>query len=233
MAVGLAIVAGIAGTIFLPPFGGLITAPLAILLYEYARKRNFKQAFNALKGLVLGYGAAYFVRLGGCDMGCWWCDVKESWDVTLHPLTVTDDIIERAASFPAKAVVVTGGEPVLYNLDYLCLELKNRGIATFLETAGVKPFTGHWDWICLSPKKGMLPVDSWYSVAHELKMIIHNEGDLTWAEANASRARKGCFLYLQPEWSNVKDILPVIIEYAKQHPKWNISLQSHKYMNIP
>lgn len=203
-------------------------------LFDQGRLLPLMEDFYTIQGEGHNTGTpAYFIRLGGCDMGCWWCDVKESWDVTLHPLTVTDDIIERAASFPAKAVVVTGGEPVLYNLDYLCHEMKKRGIATFLETAGVRPITGRWDWICLSPKKGMLPVDTWYSAANELKMIIHNEGDLTWAEANAARTGEGCFLYLQPEWSNAKAILPVIIEYAKHHPKWKISLQSHKYMNIP
>jgi organic radical activating enzyme len=176
---------------------------------------------------------AYFIRLGGCDMGCWWCDVKESWDVTLHPLTPADEIVARAASYPARAVVVTGGEPVLYNLDYLCQEVKKRNIRTFLETAGIAPLTGTWDWVCLSPKKGMLPKAEYYTKAHELKVIIHHENDLTWAEKNAEKTGPDCLLYLQPEWSRVREILPVIIEYVKQHPIWRISLQSHKYMNIP
>jgi organic radical activating enzyme len=177
--------------------------------------------------------AAYFIRLGGCDMGCWWCDVKESWDVTLHPLTATDEIVKRAMSHPARAVVVTGGEPVLYNLDYLCDEVKKHGIKTFLETAGINPLSGSWDWICLSPKKGMLPKEEYYTKAHELKVIIHQGSDLIWAEKNGEKVNEKCLLYLQPEWSVAKEILPSLVEYVKEHPKWRISLQSHKYMNIP
>jgi len=203
-------------------------------LYDQGMLLPLMEDFYTIQGEGHNTGtAAYFIRLGGCDMGCWWCDVKESWDVTLHPLTSTDEIIERALSYPARAVVVTGGEPVLYNLDYLCVQLKSRGIMTFLETAGVRPLSGEWDWICLSPKKGMLPAEGYFTRAHELKMIIHHEGDLKWAETNAARVHPGCLLYLQPEWSNVSAILPVIIDYAKQNPKWKISLQSHKYMNIP
>lgn len=176
---------------------------------------------------------AYFIRLGGCDMGCSWCDVKESWNADLHPLTSTDEIVKRASSHPAKAAVITGGEPVMYNLAYLTSELKKRGIMTFIETSGVKPITGQWDWVCLSPKKGSLPVDDYFSFANELKVIICNEGDLKWAELNAKRAHKDCILFLQPEWSVADKMLPSIIEYVKEHPDWNISLQSHKYMNIP
>jgi organic radical activating enzyme len=176
---------------------------------------------------------AYFIRLGGCDMGCSWCDVKESWNADLHPLTLTDRIVERAAGHPAKAAVITGGEPVMYNLQYLTSELKKKGIMTFIETSGVKPLTGQWDWVCLSPKKGSLPVDAYFQFANELKVIIFNEGDLRWAELNAARAHENCLLYLQPEWSVAEKILPAIIEYVKGHPEWNISLQSHKFMNIP
>lgn len=203
-------------------------------LYDQGRLLPLMEDFYTIQGEGHNTGtAAYFIRLGGCDMGCWWCDVKESWDVTLHPLTATDEIIARARSYPAQAVVVTGGEPVLYNLDYLCEQVRSAGVKTFLETAGVRPLSGTWDWICLSPKKGMLPREEFYTKAHELKVIIHQESDLKWAESNAERVRPECILYLQPEWSRVGDILPVIIEYVKHHPKWRISLQSHKYMNIP
>jgi 7-carboxy-7-deazaguanine synthase len=177
--------------------------------------------------------AAYFIRLGGCDMGCWWCDVKESWDASLHPLTLTDAIIQRVLENPARAVVVTGGEPVLYNLDYLCNELKKKGVETFLETAGVRKLTGKWDWICLSPKKGSIPLLEYFQQAHELKVIIHQESDLRWAELNAEKAHPGCHLFLQPEWSKYNLILPLIVDYIKAHPEWKISLQTHKFMNIP
>ena len=176
---------------------------------------------------------AYFIRLGGCDMGCSWCDVKESWNAALHPLTDTDEIIKRASGFAARSAVITGGEPVQYNLGYLTEGLKKNGIRTFLETSGVKPLTGSWDWVCLSPKKGSLPVDEYFDLAGELKVIIANERDLTWAELNARRVHPLCLLYLQPEWSVAGEMVPLLIDYVKQHPQWSISLQSHKYMNIP
>jgi organic radical activating enzyme len=176
---------------------------------------------------------AWFIRLGGCDMGCSWCDVKESWNAALHPLTSTDEIIRKASGQPAKSVVITGGEPVLYNLDYLCSGLKDHEIQTYLETSGIKPLSGTWDWICLSPKKGGLPKEEYFGIAGELKMIIFTESDLKWAELNAERVHDNCLLYLQPEWSVSDKMLPVIIEYAKKNPRWQISLQSHKYMHIP
>jgi organic radical activating enzyme len=148
-------------------------------------------------------------------------------------LTLTREIIDRAATFPARAVVVTGGEPVLYNLNYLSSELKSRGIATFLETAGVKPLTGVWDWICLSPKKGSLPLAEYFNIASELKVIICSKDDFRWAELNAERCHGGCKLFLQPEWSVSGKITPLLVDYIKANPKWRISLQSHKYMNIP
>ena len=203
-------------------------------LLEQGKLLPLMEEFYTIQGEGANTGkAAYFIRLGGCDMGCWWCDVKESWDASVHPLTPAEEIARRAAECPAKAVVVTGGEPVLYDLDYLCGCLKDLGIQTFLETAGVRKLTGQWDWVCLSPKKGMLPVAEYFDLAHELKMIIHNESDLKWAEANAARVHQGCELFLQPEWSRCHDILPVIIDYVKTHPQWKISLQTHKYMNIP
>jgi 7-carboxy-7-deazaguanine synthase len=203
-------------------------------LFDKGKLLPLMEDFYTIQGEGFNTGkAAYFIRLGGCDMGCWWCDVKESWDADLHPLTMTDEIIRRVLQFPARAAVVTGGEPVLYNLDYLCIELKKAGIETFLETAGVRKLTGKWDWICLSPKKNSIPLLEYFNEASELKVIIHTESDLRWAELNAEKAHPGCQLYLQPEWSKYNQILPVIVEYIKAHPEWKISLQSHKFMNIP
>jgi organic radical activating enzyme len=204
------------------------------LLFDQGKLLPLMEDFYTIQGEGYNTGkAAYFIRLGGCDMGCWWCDVKESWDVNLHPLTLTDVIIKRVLQNPARAVVVTGGEPVLYNLAYLCGELKKNNIVTFLETAGVRKLTGEWDWICLSPKKGSIPLLEYFQIASELKVIIHQESDLRWAELNAEKVHPGCQLFLQPEWSKYNQILPVIVDYIKEHPQWKISLQTHKFMNIP
>jgi len=203
-------------------------------LFDQGRLLPLMEDFYTIQGEGFNTGkAAYFIRLGGCDMGCWWCDVKESWDATLHPLTLTDTIVERVLQNPARAVVVTGGEPVLYNLDYLCGELKRHKVVTFLETAGVRKLTGDWDWICLSPKKGSLPQLEYFKAAHELKVIIHQESDLRWAELNAGKVHSACHLFLQPEWSKYNVILPLIVDYIKEHPEWKVSLQTHKFMNIP
>lgn len=176
---------------------------------------------------------AYFTRIGGCDVGCSWCDVKESWNAATWPLTSTDEIVERISGCVSKAVVVTGGEPLIYNLDYFCSELKKRNIQTYLETSGSHPLSGDWDWICLSPKKYSPPLEEIYTKADEFKVIIQSKGDFDWAEKNVHRLRKDCKLYLQPEWSKVESLMEEIVEYVKLHPKWNISLQSHKYMRIP
>ena len=176
---------------------------------------------------------AYFTRIGGCDVGCRWCDVKESWNASLWPLTRTDEIIERVQNNPSKSVVVTGGEPLMYNLDYYCSELKNKGIKTFLETSGSHPLSGEWNWICLSPKKFSPPLEEIYNKADEYKVIIQSKGDFDWAEKNISRLRKDCKLFLQPEWSKRNIIMQDIVEYVMENPKWQISLQSHKYMGIP
>lgn len=176
---------------------------------------------------------AYFIRLGGCDVGCHWCDVKESWDANAHPLTPAELIAENAAQYPARSVVVTGGEPSAFNLDFLTTELKKRGILTFIETSGAHPLTGEWDWVCLSPKKTSPPKEENYIKAHELKVIIYNKDDFRWAEENAAKMPEDSLLFLQPEWSRAKEMMPLVVEYVMQHPKWNISLQTHKYMNIP
>jgi organic radical activating enzyme len=203
-------------------------------LFDQGRLLPLMEDFYTIQGEGFNTGkAAYFIRLGGCDMGCWWCDVKESWDVNLHPLTLTDEIVTRALSHPALAVVITGGEPVLYNLDYLCGRLKENHVKTFLETAGVRKLTGKWDWVCLSPKKGSIPLLEYFDRADELKVIIHNESDFRWAELNAAKVGPKCLLFLQPEWSVHNQILSLIVDYVKEHPHWNISLQTHKFMNIP
>jgi organic radical activating enzyme len=176
---------------------------------------------------------AYFTRIGGCDVGCSWCDVKESWNAKLWPLTNTDEIVRRIDSCVAKSVVVTGGEPLMYPLGYLCEELKKRNIKTFLETSGSHPLSGQWDWICLSPKKYKPPLNEIYTKADELKVIIQSKGDFDWAEKNAERVGSNCVLYLQPEWSKRNNIMEPIIDYAMKNPKWQVSIQSHKYMGIP
>ncbi|MEJ5053935.1 7-carboxy-7-deazaguanine synthase QueE [Sphingobacterium sp. MYb382] len=177
--------------------------------------------------------AAYFIRLGGCDVGCHWCDVKESWDADLHPLTPADEIIENAKKHPSKTVVITGGEPLLYNLDYLTKGLQAAGIKTFMETSGAYPLSGHWDWICLSPKKFKAPLPDVLAAAGELKVIVFNKSDFAWAEDHARLVGKDCKLYLQPEWSKAAEMLPLIIPYVMENPRWEISLQTHKYLNIP
>jgi len=192
------------------------------------------EEFYTIQGEGYNTGkAAYFIRLGGCDVGCHWCDVKESWDAELHPLTPADQIVQHAASFPGKAVVVTGGEPLIYNLDYLTAELQKQGIRTFIETSGAYPLSGHWDWICLSPKKFKAPMPETCAAANELKVIVFNKSDFDWAEKYAETVSPGCKLYLQPEWSKSKEMTPLIIDYVMQNPKWEISLQTHKYLNIP
>lgn len=176
---------------------------------------------------------AYFIRLGGCDVGCRWCDAKQAWNPNLFPPVEVDSIIERAASYPAKAIVITGGEPTLYPLDYITSELKKRGLEIFLETSGAHELSGTFDWICLSPKRNQPPVESIFPLADELKMIIETDDDFEWAEQNAAKTAGHCRLYLQPEWSKFSEIVPEIVEYAKEHPRWNISVQTHKYMHIP
>lgn len=192
------------------------------------------EEFYTIQGEGYNTGkAAYFIRIGGCDVGCHWCDVKESWDASLHPLTETPTIVSHVLDSKTPAVVVTGGEPLIYNLSFLTKELKLKNIQTFIETSGAYPLTGDWDWICLSPKKTMLPKLENYELAHELKIIVFNKHDFIWAEEQASKVGSKCHLYLQPEWSKSSEMLPLIVEYVKENPKWMISLQTHKYMNIP
>ncbi len=177
--------------------------------------------------------AAYFIRLGGCDVGCHWCDVKESWDASIHPLTETNTIVEHALLHLAKAVVVTGGEPLQYNLSPLTSKLKTAGFKTYLETSGAYPLSGEWDWVCLSPKKTMPPLEEIFLKADELKVIVYNRNDFKWAEENAAKVGMDCKLFLQPEWSRREEMMPLITSYVMEHPRWMVSLQTHKYMNIP
>jgi organic radical activating enzyme len=204
------------------------------LLFDKGLLLPLMEDFYTIQGEGFNTGkAAYFIRLGGCDVGCHWCDVKESWDAEKHPLTPIEYIVGQAESHAAKSVVVTGGEPLLYNLDPLCAQLKAKGIATFIETSGAYPLSGTWDWICLSPKKFKAPLKANLEKAHELKVIVFNVSDFEWAEQHAKMASESCLLFLQPEWSKSEKMLPLIIDYVKMHPRWMISLQTHKYMNIP
>ncbi len=176
---------------------------------------------------------AYFIRLGGCDVGCVWCDVKESWDATDHPLVSISSISKGAKDSKAEIAVVTGGEPLMYNLDALTHELHLSGLKTHIETSGVYPLSGNWDWVCFSPKKFKDPQDEFYQKCDELKVIVYNKSDLKWAEDHAQKMQSEALLYLQPEWSKRDAMIPLIIDYIKENPKWQISLQAHKYMNIP
>lgn len=201
---------------------------------ENGTRLPLMEEFYTIQGEGFNTGkAAYFIRLGGCDVGCHWCDVKESWDATTHPLTPADDIIAHAKIYPGRAVVVTGGEPLMYNLEYLTHGLKEAGLKTFIETSGAYPLSGYWDWICLSPKKFKAPLPQMLLAANELKVIVFNKSDFLWAEQHADRVSKNCKLYLQPEWSKHQEVTPLIIDYVKDNPKWEISLQTHKFLNIP
>lgn len=203
------------------------------LLLE-GKKLPIMEEFYSIQGEGYNTGkAAYFIRVGGCDVGCHWCDVKESWDPNLHPLTDIDNVLDNVKKQPAQSIVITGGEPLIYNLDYLTNELFKNNVEVFLETSGAHPLTGSWHWICLSPKKNMPPLNEVYNRADELKVIIYNKHDIEWAESHAEKVSDTCKLFLQPEWSNREKIMPLIIDYVMNNPKWNISLQTHKYMQIP
>jgi len=192
------------------------------------------EEFYTLQGEGFHSGkAAYFIRIGGCDVTCSWCDVKESWDASRFPPLPVGEIVNRAAEFPARSAVITGGEPLLYNLDLLCRSLREKHIQTFLETSGSSPFSGAWDWICLSPKKDSPPLDELMQRADELKVVIAGAEDFGWAEENSKRVRPECLLYLQPEWCNRRSVMPLIVNYIQSNPTWRISLQSHKYIGIP
>lgn len=176
--------------------------------------------------------AAYFIRVGGCDVGCHWCDVKESWNADLHPPTSVETIVANAKKF-AKTIVITGGEPLTWDMNPITAQLKSAGLHVHIETSGAYDVTGTWDWFCLSPKKNKLPVESAYAIANELKVIIHNKHDFIFAEEQAEKTNKNAILFLQPEWSKKEEMTPLIVDYVMNHPKWRVSLQTHKYLNIP
>lgn len=176
--------------------------------------------------------AAYFIRVGGCDVGCHWCDVKESWNADLHPPTHVDQIVSNAKAY-SDTVVVTGGEPLTWDMGLLTAKLKEKGIKIHIETSGAYELSGEWDWITLSPKKTKLPTESVYEKADELKVIVFNKHDFIFAEEQAAKTNPNARLFLQPEWSKRDEMTPLIVEYVMQNPKWRISLQTHKYLNIP
>ncbi len=177
--------------------------------------------------------AAYFIRLGGCDVGCRWCDAKESWNPKVHPPVAIEVVVDRAVACAAHSIVITGGEPLIYELSPLTERLHSKGLEIFLETSGSHPFSGSFDWVCLSPKRNKHPLDEAYKEADELKVVIEREEDIEWAEQCAGRVRPETLLYLQPEWSRSTEMMPYLVEYAKANPRWRISIQTHKYMRIP
>jgi len=191
------------------------------------------EAFYTIQGEGYHKGtAAYFIRVGGCDVGCHWCDVKESWNAKTHPPTDIEKIAETASRH-SDTIVVTGGEPLTWDMGPLTAALKEFGLKVHIETSGAYPLTGTWDWICLSPKKNKLPKAEIYERADELKVIVYNRHDLKFAETQAENVRKDCLLYLQPEWSVREKVTPLIVEYVMANPRWRVSLQTHKYLNIP
>lgn len=190
--------------------------------------------FYTLQGEGFHQGkAAYFIRLGGCDVGCFWCDVKESWNADIHPQFTTEAIVEIVKQTQTKIAVITGGEPLLHNLDDLTQSLQHNHIATHMETSGSSSLSGSWDWITLSPKKFKLPVPEILPLANELKIVVYNKSDFAWGEQFASQVSPACKLYLQPEWDQAAKMTPLIIDYIKANPKWQLSLQIHKYIHVP
>ncbi|MEJ7769877.1 MAG: 7-carboxy-7-deazaguanine synthase QueE [Chitinophagaceae bacterium] len=192
------------------------------------------EAFYTLQGEGYHQGkAAYFIRLGGCDVGCAWCDVKESWDASRHPQRLLHHIVSEAQEYPGRLAVVTGGEPLMHNCSELTDRLHQAGFTVNIETSGSHPLSGDWDWICLSPKKFKFPLPEMVAAANELKVVVFNKSDFAWAESYASQVSPGCKLYLQPEWSKSALITPLIVDYIKKNPIWELSLQLHKYINVP
>lgn len=192
------------------------------------------EAFYTIQGEGYHQGkAAYFIRLGGCDVGCVWCDVKDSWDAGKHPLRPVTEVVNEAASFAGRIAVVTGGEPLMHDCSELTQELHARGFQTNIETSGSSPLSGDWDWICLSPKKFKEPLPEILELAHELKVIIYNKSDFAWAEKYAALVSSHCKLYIQPEWSKASQMTPLMVQYIKDNPKWEFSVQLHKYINVP
>lgn len=191
------------------------------------------ESFYTIQGEGVYQGsAAYFIRLGGCDVGCHWCDVKESWPIDAHPLETIDTLV---AGVPAQCpiVVITGGEPLMHNLKDLTEKLQEAGFRTHIETSGAHPVSGTWDWFCLSPKKFKAPLEQSYILAQELKVIVYNKHDFDFAIEQAEKVSNDCVLLLQPEWSKREQVMPLITAFVKEHPRWKITLQTHKYLGVP
>ena len=190
--------------------------------------------FYTLQGEGMHQGkAAYFIRLAGCDVGCVWCDVKESWDRTKHPDRTIEELLTEIRKTPARLVVITGGEPLMHDLGPLTEQLKQAGYKTHLETSGAHPLTGTWDWICLSPKKFKAPLPAILPLAHELKVVVFHKSDLAWAEQHAAAVNEHCALFLQPEWDRSDEMMGLIVDFVKANPTWRATLQTHKYLNVP
>ena len=203
-------------------------------MFENGKKLPLIDEFYTIQGEGFHMGKpAYFIRIGGCDIGCNWCDTKISWRADKHKLAKVERIAETAVRAASGVIVVTGGEPTTYNLAPLCDELIEQNIDLHLETSGAYPLTGEWDWICLSPKQQQPPQKDIYPLANELKVIINSEADFEWAEENAKLVNANCKLYLQPEWSKQAELTPLVVEYVKRNIKWAVSIQSHKFMKIP
>ncbi len=192
------------------------------------------EAFYSIQGEGFYTGkSAYFLRIGGCDVGCHWCDVKESWDANLHPLIRVKDIVNQIDEKKIKTVVITGGEPLMWDMNYLTNSLKTKGLQVHLETSGAYKMSGEFDWICLSPKKNQKALDEIKGIANELKIIVQNKHDLKWAQEQRKEVSSSCKLYLQPEWSKREEMMPMITDFVMENTDWQISLQTHKYMNLP
>jgi organic radical activating enzyme len=207
---------------------------MATVIQNISMQLPVMEHFYTLQGEGYHQGkAAYFIRLGGCDVGCVWCDVKDSWDAEKHPKYEVQSLKLEVKKTPAEIVVITGGEPLMHNLNDLTRELQSAGLKTHIETSGAHPLSGSWDWICLSPKKFKAPLPGILPFANELKIVVFNKSDFDWAEKYAALVSPHCKLYLQPEWDKAAQITPEIIEYIKENPKWELSLQIHKYINVP
>ena len=203
-------------------------------LFQGGKLLPLMEEFYSLQGEGFNTGkASYFIRIGGCDIACSWCDSKRSWNADRHPLVAVDEIIERVNDCPSDYLLVTGGEPSMYDLNYLTIKAKENGLVLFLETSGTYKLTGKWDWICLSPKKQSKPLPEYYTKAHELKVIINDKQDFMWAEEAAKTVNSSCHLFLQPEWSRKDEMTDAIIDYIRKNPKWRISIQTHKVWGIP
>lgn len=208
-----------------------MNAPLA----PHTSSLPVMEAFYTLQGEGYHQGsAAYFIRLGGCDVGCHWCDVKESWDAARHPRLSLEAILQQAVDAgPGRLAVITGGEPLMHPLDPLTETLRQAGFRTHLETSGAHPLSGTWDWICLSPKKFKEPLPEVLAAAHEFKVVVYHPSDLKWMMQFLPALRPDCKLYLQPEWSKAEQISPLLVDFIKENPAWQLSLQTHKFLNIP